>query len=151
MNRRCVLLIDQDEAARGAIALALGRSNYLVFEAPSAEEGLRLLAERAFDVICLDVMLSTQDGFEMCREVRRKTAAPIIAIGSDSDSYDAVAGLEAGADDFIRKPLQIPELRARIRTILRRVRSPHQPQTVRVGAVETRTQEGVVTLDDERV
>jgi DNA-binding response OmpR family regulator len=97
-------------------------------------------------------MLPGIDGFEVCRSIRRESDVPIIMVTARVDTHDVVAGLEAGADDYMTKPLQPKELSARIRALLRRVRTT-QPGNPRMtfGELEVVPQEGVVTRDGEQV
>jgi DNA-binding response OmpR family regulator len=116
-----------------------------VSEAASGEDALAQLAEKPADVVLLDLMLPGADGFEVCRTLRRTSDIPVIMVSARSDSHDIVAGLEAGADDYITKPLVAKELSARIRALLRRSRSGSDgPSHTQVGDLDIRPDEGVV-------
>lgn len=117
---RRVLLVEDDARVRRALGLALGREGYLVREADSAAEGLAAFASAEFDVVLLDILLPDDDGFSVCRAIRKDSDVPVIMVTARSDSHDVVAGLEAGADDYVTKPLVAKELAARIRALLRR-------------------------------
>ena len=95
--------------------LALEGEGYEVKDAASGEEGLDLFAEAPADVALIDLMLPGMDGFECCRALRRSSAVPIIIVTARSDTHDVVAGLEAGADDYVTKPFVAKEFAARIR------------------------------------
>ena len=100
----------------------------------------------------IDIMLPGVDGFEVCRAVRRQSDVPIIMVTARADTHDVVAGLEAGADDYLTKPFVPKELSARIRALLRRVRSGDSLQhRMRFGDLEIVPDEGVVTLADETI
>ena len=115
-----LLLIEDDDAIRTALELSLTRQGHRVATAASGEDGLKLLREQRPDLIVLDVMLPGIDGFEVCRRIRRTDQLPIILLTARNDDIDVVAGLEAGADDYVAKPAQARVLEARIRAVLRR-------------------------------
>ena len=89
-------------------------------------------------------MLPGMDGFECCRQLRRTSAVPVIMVTARTDTHDVVAGLEAGADDYVTKPFVAKELAARIRALLRRSRSVDDPSVLTFGDVEVRPDEGTV-------
>ena len=149
---RSVLLIEDDERIRRAVALALKADGFEVTEAGTGEEGLFALAERDVDVVLVDIMLPDVDGFEVCRQIRRRSDAPVIMVTAMADSHDVVAGLEAGADDYVTKPFVVKELSARIRALLRRTHaSTQRSSSVVTGALEISPQQGVVTRDGDPV
>ena len=148
---RSVLIVEDDVRIRRVVQLALSAEGFSVTEAGTGEEGLQLLADRAFDVILLDIMLPEQDGFEVCRQLRRTCDAPVIMLTARADSHDVVAGLEAGADDYVTKPFVAKELSARIRALLRRARGSSAPRRVEAGELEISPQDGVVLRDGRRV
>ena len=142
---RSILIIEDDSRIRRIVQLALSAEGFQVAEAETGEAGLEMLADRQFDVILLDVMLPEQDGFEVCRQIRRRSEAPVIMVTARTDSHDVVAGLEAGADDYVTKPFVAKELSARIRALLRRANRSSAPQRVQVADLEISPQDGVVT------
>ncbi|MGI5503299.1 response regulator [Lentzea sp. CA-135723] len=115
-----VLLIEDDEAVREGLSLALTYQGHTVDAVPTGEEGLDLLTSVTPDVVVLDLMLPGVDGFEVCRRIRATGDLPIIMLTARNDDIDVVAGLEAGADDYVVKPAQARVLEARIRAVLRR-------------------------------
>ncbi|MEU7475331.1 response regulator transcription factor [Lentzea sp. NPDC042327] len=130
-----VLLIEDDEAVREGLSLALTYQGHAVTAVRTGEEGLDLLARGDNpDVVVLDLMLPGVDGFEVCRRIRAAGDLPIIMLTARNDDIDVVAGLEAGADDYVAKPAQARVLEARIRAVLRRF-AVSQPsvQTERYG------------------
>jgi DNA-binding response OmpR family regulator len=145
--QRSVLLIEDDVRVRRIVQLALSTEGFQVAEAATGEEGLELLARQPVDVVLLDLMLPGRDGFDICREIRQTSEAPVIMLTARSDSHDVVAGLEAGADDYISKPFVAKELSARIRALLRRSHASPGRQEVRVGDLEIIPQNGVVLRD----
>ncbi|WP_439662970.1 response regulator [Lentzea sp. HUAS TT2] len=115
-----VLLIEDDEAVREGLSLALTYQGHTVDAVRTGEEGLELLGSVTPDVVVLDLMLPGVDGFEVCRRIRAVGDLPIIMLTARNDDIDVVAGLEAGADDYVAKPAQARVLEARIRAVLRR-------------------------------
>src|ERR1700744_4587633 len=122
-----VPLVEDDPAAREGLELALRRLGYGVRAAETGEAALRDFPGAAADVVVLDVMLPGLDGFEVCRRLRRGGDVPVIMLTARGDDFDIVGGLEAGADDYVVKPVEPRVLDARIRAVLRgqaRVGSP---------------------------
>jgi two-component system, OmpR family, response regulator MtrA len=122
-----VLLVEDDPAARQGLELALRRLGYGVRPAGTGEAALHALGEGAADVVVLDVMLPGLDGFEVCRRLRRSSDVPVIMLTARSDDFDIVGGLEAGADDYVVKPVEPRVLDARIRAVLRRMARAGSP------------------------
>ncbi|MGB5352111.1 MAG: response regulator transcription factor [Woeseia sp.] len=118
-----ILLIDDDERHSSLLKSYLERFSMALDCAGEATSGLQKLAAGKFDLLLLDVMLPGRDGFDICREVRKKSKIPIIMLTARGDVIDRVSGLELGADDYLAKPFEPRELVARIQTILRRVES----------------------------
>lgn len=116
-----VLLIDDDRRHSELLRTYLGRFGIELLCATDADSGLARLESAEPDLLLLDVMLPGRDGFEICREVRKKSSIPIIMLTARGDVIDRVSGLELGADDYIGKPFEPRELVARIQSILRRV------------------------------
>ncbi|MEO3976251.1 response regulator transcription factor [Streptomyces sp. CAU 1734] len=119
-----VLLIEDDDSVRDGMELVLRRHGYGVDTAATGEQALALLAgERGarIELAVLDLMLPGMDGFEVCRRIRARSATlPVIMLTARGDDSDIVTGLEAGADDYVVKPVTAPVLEARIRAALRR-------------------------------
>ena len=115
-----VLVVEDDQSLRRATADSLRRASFEVLQAGDGDEAIRVLAARTVDLVVLDVMLPTLDGFEVCRIVRRTSQLPIIMLTALADTTDVVAGLELGANDYVSKPFESAELVARIRAALRR-------------------------------
>ncbi len=136
-----LLLVEDDPGIRQALTMALADEGHTVLEAPTGEHALELLkvAAREISVVLLDVMLPGIDGLDVCRRIRSSGDVPIILVTARSDSADVVAGLEAGADDYVTKPVVASELSARIRALLRRVRTDATARVVRIGdlAIDT--------------
>ena len=140
-----ILTVEDDERIRTAVRLALEEEGWEVAETASGEEALESFGTHGADVVLIDIMLPGIDGFEVCRSIRRLGDVPIIMVTARSDSHDVVAGLEAGADDYLRKPFDPKELSARIRALLRRTRHDEaRPTRIEVGGLEILADEGVV-------
>jgi two-component system, OmpR family, response regulator MtrA len=122
-----VLLVEDDPAARQGLELALSRLGYGVRAAATGEAALDGLGAGPADVVVLDVMLPGVDGFEVCRQLRRVSNIPVIMLTARGDDFDIVAGLEAGADDYVVKPAEPRVLDARIRAVLRRLARAGSP------------------------
>ncbi|SEC43676.1 DNA-binding response regulator, OmpR family, contains REC and winged-helix (wHTH) domain [Amycolatopsis tolypomycina] len=115
-----VLVVEDDAAVREGLQLALRRQGHVVRTAESGELGIEVLVQHRPDIVVLDLMLPGMDGFETCRRMRASGPVPIIMLTARSDDFDVVAGLEAGADDYVAKPVEPRVLDARIRAVLRR-------------------------------
>jgi len=118
-----ILTVEDDERIRTALRLALEDEGWEVDEVASGEEALAAFDRVPADIVLVDIMLPGIDGFDICRALRKTSDVPIVMITARSDTHDVVAGLEAGADDYLTKPFAPKELSARIRALLRRVRS----------------------------
>ena len=142
-----ILTVEDDERIRTSVRLALEDEGWTVEEAASGEDALKAFTREAADVVLIDIMLPGIDGFDVCRSIRRVSDVPIVMVTARADTHDVVAGLEAGADDYLTKPFAPKELSARIRALLRRARSadPGAPQMV-FDDLEIIPEEGVVRL-----
>jgi len=142
-----ILTVEDDERIRTAVRLALEDEGWEVEETANGEEALAAFTRQPSDVVLIDIMLPGVDGFEVCRSIRRTSAVPIVMVTARSDTHDVVAGLEAGADDYLTKPFAPKELSARIRALLRRYRSSEtMPATMHFDQLEVAAEEGVVRL-----
>ena len=147
-----ILAVEDDERIRSAVKLALEDEGWVVDEAESGEQAIDLFNEAAPDVVLIDIMLPGIDGFELCRTIRRTSDVPVVMVTARNDTHDIVAGLEAGADDYLTKPFAAKELSARIRALLRRIR-PTSPAHERLvfGDLELIPEEGKVLRGGEEV
>ncbi len=140
-----ILTVEDDERIRTAVKLTLEDEGWKVEEAETGEEALEKFARQPSDVVLIDIMLPDIDGFEVCRAIRRTSDVPIIMVTARDDTHDVVAGLEAGADDYLTKPFAPKELSARIRAMLRRVRTMDPGAAhLMFGDLELVPEEGVV-------
>jgi DNA-binding response OmpR family regulator len=146
-----LLFIEDDDEVRTALRLALEDEGYRVLEAADGTRGLQLFAADPPDLVLLDLRLPDIGGLEVCRRLRATSIVPIIVVTAQTDTHDLVAGLEAGADDYVTKPVVPKALAARIRALLRRV-SFHEDQATEgatFGDLEVRPTEGIVTKRGE--
>jgi DNA-binding response OmpR family regulator len=142
-----LLFIEDDDGIRLALSLALEDEGYEVFQASDGHGGLELFREHQVDLVLLDLRLPDLSGFDVCRSIRAESIVPIIIITAQTDTHDMVAGLEAGADDYVTKPVVPKQLAARIRALMRRVhRHQSEPSASAkiFGDVELRREQGVV-------
>lgn len=145
-----ILLIEDDSLVRRSLELALSRHGWTVLPAGDGAEGLRIFEQRQPDLVVLDLMLPGIDGLEVCRRLRERSQIPIIMLTARGDDLDVVGGLEAGADDYVVKPVQPAVLDARIRAILRR--AVGDPDGIRQhGGLRIDTDALEVSLDGKRV
>ena len=126
MNR--ILVVEDDPAILRGLKDNLEYESYEVFTATDGEQGYRLVKEQHADLIILDVMIPKLDGYDLCRKVRHEGIdTPILMLTARGQEADRVHGLDLGADDYVAKPFSVPELLARVRAILRRVRPSTTP------------------------
>jgi DNA-binding response OmpR family regulator len=149
-----LLFIEDDDGIRLALRLALEDEGYTVHEAVNGTEGLEMFRQHDVDLVLLDLRLPDMSGFDVCRAMRTDSIVPIIIITAQTDTYDMVAGLEAGADDYVTKPVVPKELAARIRALLRRVHL-HEvssaPKSTKFGEIELRREQGIVLRNGEEL
>jgi DNA-binding response OmpR family regulator len=147
-----ILSVEDDERIRTAVKLALEDEGWQVLEATNGEDAITSFTATPCDVVLIDIMLPGIDGFEVCRQIRRQSDVPIIMVTARDDTHDVVAGLEAGADDYLTKPFAPKELSARIRALLRRARASEPGVSrLRFGELEIVPDEGVVTSEGREV
>jgi two-component system, OmpR family, response regulator MtrA len=149
-----LLFIEDDDAIRLALRLALEDEGYQVVEAVNGADGLTAFRANEVDLVLLDLRLPDLSGFDVCRALRTDSIVPIIIITAQTDTHDMVAGLEAGADDYVTKPVVPKELAARIRALLRRVHlleATAASRPARFGDVELRREQGIVLKAGEEL
>ena len=148
-----LLIIEDDDRIRLSLKLALEDEGYTVRDVATAEEGLADHAESEADLVLVDLMLPGMDGFDCIRSLRRLGDVPIVVVSARDDTHDVVAALEAGADDYVVKPVAVKELSARLRALRRRARGTggDAPKALRFGEIELRPEAGEVLLGEEQV
>ena len=115
-----VLVVEDDPSIREVTTLGLEQAGFQVTSSGDGREGLVRFRQGSFDLVLLDVMLPSLDGFEVLREIRHDNQTPVVMLTARSDLHDVIVGLELGADDYVTKPFELPELVARIKAVLRR-------------------------------
>jgi len=145
----CVLIVDDDASVREMIAEYLGENGYETLQAENGDAMRSALAARVPDVVLLDVRLGREDGLALARFLRERYQVGIIMVTAAGDVVDRVIGLEVGADDYLAKPFDPRELRARLRSVMRRLQAPSSPSSaVAAGArVTERIRIGDFVLD----
>ena len=144
-----VLVVDDEKLIVKGIRFSLEQDNMQVTCAYDGEEAIELAKNNDFDVILLDVMLPKLTGFEVCQQIREFSNVPIIMLTAKGDDMDKILGLEYGADDYITKPFNILEVKARIKAIMRRSKNTktEEEETVKIAVFE----ELKVDCDSRRV
>jgi DNA-binding response OmpR family regulator len=152
-----LLLVEDDVSLRRGLVMALEDEGHQVFEAGTGDEALGMLDSVSPDLVLLDVRLPGMSGFDVCREIRRSSLVPVVMVTAQTDTHDLVAGLEAGADDYVTKPVSTKALAARVRAHLRRA-SWHEATHERPdeadlsgSGIEIRRDEAVVLRHGERL
>ena len=148
-----LLFIEDDDQIRLALRLALEDEGYSVAEAGTGSQGLASFDRDEPDLVLVDLRLPDIQGFDVCRQIRARSIVSIIIVTAQTDTHDLVAGLEAGADDYVTKPVVPKELAARIRALLRRAHlhevTPPRPTTF--GEIELRREQGIVLKDGVQI
>lgn len=127
-----ILIVEDEANIRELLRLYLEREGYTVLEAENGVEGIKKWKSDKPDMLLLDVMMPVMDGWAVCREIRAESDVPIIMLTAKGETADRVSGLEMGADDYIVKPLEMPEVIARVRAVFRRMAQMMRPRSCRL-------------------
>jgi two-component system, OmpR family, response regulator MtrA len=147
-----ILLVEDDPSIREVTAIGLGAAGFAVTTAEDGVVGLERFRSEGFDLVLLDVMLPRLDGYEVCRQIRRTSTVPVVMLTARADTMDVVVGLEAGADDYVRKPFEVPELIARVRAALRRAgTTAGDAAQLRLGPIEVDVAGRAARRDDRDI
>ena len=125
-----VLVVDDEKLIVKGIRFSLEQDGMEVDCAYDGEEALNMAKANAYDMILLDIMLPKMDGFEVCQAIREFSVMPIVMLTAKGDDMDKILGLDYGADDYITKPFNILEVKARIKAIMRRTAGPREKKEV---------------------
>lgn len=123
-----ILIVEDEANIRELLRLYLEREGYTVLETENGVEGIKKWKSDKPDMLLLDVMMPVMDGWAVCREIRAESDVPIIMLTAKGETADRVSGLEMGADDYIVKPLEMPEVIARVRAVFRRMAPDDAPE-----------------------
>jgi len=155
VNDLHLLIVDDDERIRGLLQKFLARNGFWVSAARDAAHARRLLSGLDFDLIVLDVMMPGEDGISFARSLRAERATPILLLTAKGETSDRIAGLEAGADDYLSKPFEPKELLLRINAILRRAPpappAEAPPKVITLGPVRYDLERGELWRGDDPV
>lgn len=146
-----LLLVEDDASIREIVSIGLTTAGFRLVTATDGRDGLARARAGGFDAVILDVMLPLMDGFEVCREIRKLSRVPVVMLTARADLVDVVVGLESGADDYVKKPFELPELVARLRAVLRRTSAPADAALIRAGGLEIDPAGFTVRKDGEEV
>jgi len=131
-----LLLVEDDASIREVATLGLEQAGFRVTATGDGRDALIRFRQGPFDLVVLDVMLPSLDGLEVCKEIRRESQAPIVMLTARSELHDVIVGLELGADDYVTKPFEMPELVARIKAVLRRSVAEPTGETIAIADLE---------------
>lgn len=148
-----VLVVEDDDGVRRSMVLALRDEGYSVQGVGDADAAAEAFSAEGHDLLLIDIMLPGGSGLDLCRRIRQNSHVPIILVTARDDSHDVVAGLEAGADDYVTKPFVFKELAARIRALLRRTRTEgaESAAVMEFGDLRIFPDEGRVIRGDEDI
>ena len=150
-----LLFIEDDDQIRLALRLVLEDEGYEVREAADGRSGLAAFHALEPDLVLLDIRLPDMSGFDVCRALRAMSIVPIVMVTAQTDTHDMVTGLEAGADDYVTKPVVPKELAARVRAHLRRAQlqsfSSGAPSSEILGDIDLRREQGLVFKNGQEI
>lgn len=147
-----ILVVDDEPTVRDVVVRYLHRDGFATLEAGNSEDARELIVRHAPSLVVLDVMLPGTDGLELCRWIRGRSELPVILLTARVEESDRIVGLELGADDYVTKPFSPRELAARVRTVLRRVRTePAARMRTKIGSLVIDAAARVVTRDGKQL
>lgn len=148
---KTALIIEDDSNIAELLRLYLGKDGFVTYAAADGIAGLALFSEQHPDIVLLDLMLPGMDGWEVCREIRAESKAPIIMITAKGETIDKVQGLEMGADDYIAKPFDMKEVMARIHAVMRRSGAGERPRKLSYDNLEIDMDAFTLTVNGQTV
>ena len=149
-----ILLVDDEPLILKGLRFTLEQEGYEILTAADGEEALQVFFEQPVDLVLLDVMLPKMDGIQVCQRIRESSNVPILMLTAKGEDMDKILGLEYGADDYMTKPFNILEVKARIKTVLRRAAQPaanEEKKIIRVHDMEVNIVNRSVTLGGKEV
>ena len=149
-----ILLVDDEPLILKGLRYTLEQEGYEILTAADGEEALQVFFEQPVDLVLLDVMLPKLDGIQVCQRIRESSNVPILMLTAKGEDMDKILGLEYGADDYMTKPFNILEVKARIKTVLRRAAQPaanEEKKIIRVHDMEVNIVNRSVTLGGKEV
>ena len=149
-----ILMVDAQPQQLNGLKYTLEQEGYEIDQAADGEEGLRCFRANTYDMVLMDVVLPKMDGLTVCQRIREESNVPIIMISAKGEDMDKILGLEYGADDYMTKPFNILEVRARIRTVLRRAGAmmpPEEKKILRVRDLEVNLLKRTVRLGEDEL
>ena len=149
-----ILLVDDEPLIIKGLRFTLEQEGYEILTASDGEEALEVFHSEPVDLVLLDVMLPKLDGIQVCQRIRETSNVPILMLTAKGEDMDKILGLEYGADDYMTKPFNILEVKARIKTVLRRVSQPvtnEEKKIIRVHDMEVNIVNRSVTLGGKEV
>ena len=144
-----ILLVDDEPLILKGLRFTLEQEGYEILTAADGEEALQVFFDQPVDLVLLDVMLPKLDGIQVCQRIRESSNVPILMLTAKGEDMDKILGLEYGADDYMTKPFNILEVKARIKTVLRRAAQPaanEEKKIIRVHDMEVNIVNRSVTL-----
>jgi DNA-binding response OmpR family regulator len=149
---KTILVVDDERHIVDLLRLYLEKEGFAVVAATDGEQALQLHARQEPDLVILDVMLPKVDGFEVCREIRRRADTPVLMLTARTDDVDSIVGLELGADDYVTKPFNPRALVARVKAILRRSEGGHRAlRPIEVGSLRVDPRRREATIGERRL
>ena len=148
-----ILIVDDEPLIVKGLKFSLEQDGYAVDAAYDGEEALEKIGAHEYDMILLDVMLPKVDGMQVCQQVRQSSDVPIIMLTAKGEDMNKILGLEYGADDYMTKPFNILEVKARIKTIMRRAKAaaPAEPQVLVMRDLRMNLDSRSVTIGDRQI
>lgn len=131
-----VLVVEDDASIRELTTIGLEREGFTVTAVGDGDSALNVFSDGRFGAVILDIMLPSVDGIEICKQIRATSDVPVVMLTARTDTNDVVQALESGADDYVKKPFEMPELTARLKAAVRRAQGGPSETTLRFGDVE---------------
>jgi DNA-binding response OmpR family regulator len=153
LDNKTVLIVDDERNIRILLKDLLVREGFIVLEAQDGRQALELFNEKIqeLDLILLDVMLPELDGWTVCREIRKQSSVPIVMLTARGEDFDEVHGLEIGADDYVKKPIKLSTLVARIHALLRRTEKVESKVMMSYNGLEVDDSSHIVKVDGQEI